>query len=301
LTAIYTYAGGDFTAWVYAYDANWSKWTSNRITFHVNGPANSNPTAEITVSTATSDKINTSTATSGGSVRGGTRAGNVEITPVQVTRGETVNFDIKVSDPDTNLHEKHYVYIDFGDSGGKNLTIDSGSLPYTIPDVSHAYAGGKFTLRVYIYDDKGGWAQMELPIEVAGDPNANPTIEVTPPPFIRTGVPAKFDVNISDVDTFQTSLNVYWDFGDGTGTQWPGNETPNPSTDPVYHTYSTAGSYDVRVYVDDQHGGWVSKQLTVTGVDNSLPQDATQEQLDAANATVNSVCNVANANDYSLL
>jgi len=254
MTTSYTYAGGDFTAWVYAYDQNWRKWTSNRVTFHVNGPANSNPTAEI-ISASTADTT----------TRRGVREGEkIDITaPLKVNRGETINFEITVDDVDT--WNEHQAYIYFGD-GGWMGPIAITATPQTIT-ASHAYAGGNFAFQVYVYDDKGGYAQQQLSIEVSGEPNANPTIEITPPSFIRSGVPATFDVNISDVDTFQTPLTAYWYFGDGT---WSQDQISNPFTNPVSHTYSTAGSYEVWMYVYDNHGGWAYKQLTVTSVDNSL-------------------------------
>jgi hypothetical protein len=252
ITASHTYAGGDFTVWVYAYDNNWRRWTSDRMTLHINGPANSNPTVEIALPTAIS-------ATS---ARRTTRDG-IEITsPLQINRGETVNFDITVNDVD-NFNE-HRVYVSFGD-GGWLGPIAITSVPQTIT-VSHAYAGGNFTLWVYVQDDNGGWVQKDLPIEVSGYPNVKPTIEITSPVIAVAGLPTKLNVNIKDSDTFQTPLKVNWWFGDRT---WSEEEVDNPSTNPVFHIYNTAGIYNVRGNVYDGSGGWASENVTVN-VQNSL-------------------------------
>jgi len=143
VTASYVYAGGDFTAWVYAYDENWSRWTSDQVTIHVNGAVNSNPTAEFisaTITGETATEIDLSSATS-----------------VKLERGQTLNVKVKIDDVDT--WNRHQASVSFGDGGWEQITIPEGSsLPYTA-EISHAYSGGNFVLWLYVQDDKGGWIQ----------------------------------------------------------------------------------------------------------------------------------------------
>ncbi|OQW88580.1 MAG: hypothetical protein BWK78_08165, partial [Thiotrichaceae bacterium IS1] len=283
MTASYTYAGGDFTAWVYAYDRNWSWYTFDRVTIHVNGPANSNPTAEIISATLT-----------------GETATNIDLTttPVKLERGQTVNFKIKIDDVDT--WNQHQAWVSFGDGGSEQIIVPEGSsLPYTV-EVSHAYLGGNFTLWVYIQDDKGGWTQKSLPIEVSGAPNAAPTVdislandtinrrgtrdgsvEITPPGIAYTGVPLKLDVDIRDPDTFQ-SLKAFWNFGDGIyGEQ---ELSSNPFTDPVYHTYEVAGLKDIYVYAYDS--SWA-------GANDSVSVEV-RDTVATTSSVIDPICNVPN-------
>jgi hypothetical protein len=250
----YTYDGGDFTAWVYAYDSDWRRWTSDKVNLHVNGPINSNPTAEIVSATLTSgEEIDIAT------------------TPVKLERGQTVIFKIKIDDVDT--WNQHRVYIDFGGSW-EEITIPEDSTPPYFVEASHTYLGGNFTLWFSVADDKGGWTQTSLPIEVSGEPNADPSVAITLANDAYMGVPLKLDVEITDPDSFQSPLTASWYFGDGMyGNQY----VDNPFSDSLYHTYEEAGLYNIYASVYDNAGGWASDNVSVkvreTVEDTTNPED----------------------------
>ena len=85
-------------------------------------------------------------------------------------------------------------------------------------------------------------------------PNATPTVTAsrTPGGVVDTGEPVAFTATGTDADG--DTLTYAWDFGDG-GTS--AERTPT-------HTFTTAGTYAVKVTVSDGRGGSASETLPVT-------------------------------------
>ncbi|MFP6751324.1 MAG: FG-GAP-like repeat-containing protein [Pirellulaceae bacterium] len=110
--------------------------------------------------------------------------------------------------------------------------------------------------KLWIYENKaidGGVAGNRAPI-----PSFTASLEVGE-------LPVEVDLNASaTIDPDGDPLVYTWNFGDGSD---PGNGIT------LSHTYTTAGSYTLRLTVNDGHGGVVSttRQITVNEVDVTPP------------------------------
>ena len=101
----------------------------------------------------------------------------------------------------------------------------------------------------------------------ADKPHTLPVYEDLTPPMIISasatpnpavvGETVTFSVNATDA--VDTSLDVVWDFGDGT-----------PATTDTTHAYAAAGSYKATVTVTDDAGNSASKSITVVVADNAI-------------------------------
>jgi gliding motility-associated-like protein len=135
------------------------------------------------------------------------------------------------TDPTLNPVQKWY--WDFGD-GGKGKSRKE----------SHTYAaGGSFPVKFAVITAVGCLSDT-----------ARKTIDISAPPVANFSVQSllceKNEVtlrNESTVPPGNTLAKWYWDFGDGT-------KTTNPNGNDVKHTYTTAGSYSVKLEVETSAG-----------------------------------------------
>jgi PKD repeat protein len=168
--------------------------------------------------------------------------------PASGTPPLTVDFEAVGIDPDGDEANITYEW-DFGDGGGQFGR-----------QVSHTYrAAGEYTVTVTATDEDGGSATATLEIEVEDPPgNQAPSVEALADP--KTG-PAPLGVWLTaaprDVEDGNDML-VTWDFDDG---------TPGAGGERVFHTYSSPGTYDATVTVEDKGGlkATATVQVVVTG------------------------------------
>lgn len=82
----------------------------------------------------------------------------------------------------------------------------------------------------------------------------------TPTPPLTSGVSLPFSVTLHDVATFAQTVELTWDFGDGT------IETQSISSSPAArnHTYSSSGNFTVTVTAEHANGGTRAKSAGIT-------------------------------------
>jgi PKD repeat protein len=138
---------------------------------------------------------------------------------------------------------------DFGDP-------DSGDNTGTGPNPAHAYARrGSYTVTLTVTNDAGQTATTTKTVTVDDPPTVSLT--ATPSPTQPT-LPVSFDATAIP-DQGGTIADYSWNFGDGSGTQ-DGGSTPTMS-----HTYTTPGTYSVKVTATDELGitGTTTGHVTV--------------------------------------
>jgi PKD repeat protein len=140
----------------------------------------------------------------------------------------------------------------------------------TEPVVTHVYEkGGEYTVTLTVKDTSGlecDTSTSSQKIKVNTPPQAN----FTGPEAACTGSAVTFDAGVSTDDT-PDALTYSWDFGDGTKAE---GKTANK-------TYAKGGTYQVRLYVNDNAGticsaGMIAKTITV----NSPPVAAAGKSID---------------------
>src|SRR5207248_6296780 len=123
---------------------------------------------------------------------------------------------------------------------------------------SHTYgAGGTYTVRLTVTDDKGGTGSTSQSMTVTAA-NQSPTAAFTPS---CSGLSCSFSDASSDPDGRVVAWS--WSFGDGGSSS-----SQNPS-----HTYGAGGTYTVRLTVTDDDGatGSTSQSVTVTAPNQPPP------------------------------
>ena len=165
-------------------------------------------------------------------------------TPTAGTAPLAVDFNAAAS-TDTDGSISTYSW-NFGDGG----TSASGS-----PTASRTYTtAGTFTVTLTVTDNQGATDSTTRTVTV-NTPNLPPTAAFQ---FLPTGGPAPlfvfFDGSPS-TDPDGAIANYSWDFGDGTGVVT--GKTPA-------HTFATAGTFTVRLTVQDTQGSTASTTQSIT-------------------------------------
>ena len=173
-----------------------------------------------------------------------------------VAPGTSIAFTATGTDADSDTLTYSW---DFGDSTAAS----------TQQNPSHTYAtAGTYTARVTVSDGKGGTGTADIPVTVAvPGTNNNPTVTSarTPTGNVAVGIPVSFTSTGTDPDG--DTLTYAWNFGDSTA---------NGTTQNVTHTFTTAGTYNVVVTVNDGKGGTASATaLAVTVTANRAPTIST--------------------------
>ena len=139
---------------------------------------------------------------------------------------------------------------DFGDGSGTSTSANP-SYTYT--------RSGTYQVTLTATDNDGAKTSVTHAVTIANQP---PTAS-----FKATAnqLAVAFDSSASS-DPENDSLTYAWDFGDGSGTSTAAN--PN-------YTYGTAGTYTVKLTVNDGHGNSAStsRQLTVSAVPADIATD----------------------------
>jgi len=153
-----------------------------------------------------------------------------------------VSFDASGShDPDGNILSYEWDFKD-GNAGGGEI-------------VNHTFSfAGNYNVRLTVTDDKGATDSTTKTITVTEIPNQSPIASFTVTP--ASGVaPLEVYFNASNsYDSDGTIISYAWNFKDGS--------TGNGQT--INHTFSSAGSYNVKLTVTDNEGVTDSTSKIVT-------------------------------------
>ncbi|MCI4323519.1 MAG: PKD domain-containing protein [Thermoplasmata archaeon] len=150
---------------------------------------------------------------------------------------------------------------DVGSVVAMNPTLLYGSSPYTTEwtfgdgqrsnslDAQHMYASpGRYTVTLYANDSAGGSVVDRANVTILLAVGAHASLDV---PFSDVGIGIPFQAN----GTGGSGIFSYlWLFGDGTTSQ---------SASPI-HSYSAAGNFAPRVFVNDSVGGSFNESFPIT-------------------------------------
>ncbi|QTD49922.1 PKD domain-containing protein [Sulfidibacter corallicola] len=174
---------------------------------------------------------------------------NSVVVPRRGVAGEAVTLTVNASDPDG---DDLTIAWDLGDGN----TAEGAS-------VDHTYANaGTYDMTITVTDGKGGRVDERASILIDPAPNRDPVIE-------RLNVPAEAKVEqavtlaVTASDPDGDTLTVTWELGDG--------QTTEGAT--ATHTYTAAGTYQVRVTVSDPQGGSAQSTASIRVIeDQGVPE-----------------------------
>ncbi len=187
-----------------------------------------------------------------------------------LTQGDTLGPLDLASFTDAGVDDTHEVQIWWGD--GSTDTIPDGAIsPVNASHEYLKYVAPGSVIRVRVTDDDGGFAETEIPVEVA---NVAPVVTPGAPSFVEGNSATQTLATITDIGPESFSATVDWDTTDGAG---PEAVLVNYAADPteVYggHAYPDNDTYDAELCVKDNTGAAneeTCKPLTVT-VTNAAP------------------------------
>ena len=161
----------------------------------------------------------------------------VQIKNITVNETETVYVDLIITDKETPK---------------ENLTIKYHGDITKFPWTTDYNSSGVYHSSVEVRDDQGGVTSKSFTITVV-NVNRGPSVKMKKETIsYKTGKIYTFStLNYSDPDG--GTLSLTWDFGDGT----------NASGQMVYHKFSKAGEYRIRVLVADPSGATASDEMTI--------------------------------------
>ena len=161
---------------------------------------------------------------------------------------ETVQFFGSATDTVSDLGKLAYRW-DFGDGNATPYGLSAAA--------SHAYTQkGNYTARLFALDPHMLAGNASVAITVL-DPA--PTCEIAPEDLYRSyaeDAVASYDGTGSDNPSDLQSLLYRWDFGDGNSTDW------GPAT-PASHAYTTQGTFNVTLAVQDDDNDTAESTTTV--------------------------------------
>ena len=140
--------------------------------------------------------------------------------------------------------------------------------------ISHTWhSSGTFVISLKVTDDDGRWDIDDTTVTIAPPNNEAPTKPSQPsgPTTGTTGTTYTYSTSSTDPDG--DTLRYGWDWnGDGTVDTWMGYYTSGQTVSQS-HTWTTSGTYSVKVKAEDEHGGQstFSNALSVTIGGNTGP------------------------------
>lgn len=157
-----------------------------------------------------------------------------------------LTLSVEVWDTPSDLPEI-LVRWDFGDG-----EVAEGRLHTT---VNHTYLDpGDYTVKVTAVDDDGAEGEFQIEVRIVNPPpRGNFTVEGV----LEEDYSLLFRPRLRDTPSHNSSIMVMWDFGDGTTTGW---DVPGP----IYHAYTDAGNYTVRLHARDPLGAESVIERTIT-------------------------------------
>lgn len=155
-----------------------------------------------------------------------------------------------------------------GTPAGFNGTAKGGQPPYswgwnfgdgataTVENPLHAYsAGGAYTVSLQVHDSLGQVAGASLTITIGAGSGCVPPLSISATAAASSGT-APLSVSFLSIPSGGIPLYLFaWTFGDGGQRATTQNAT---------HTYTTAGSYTARVWVNDSNGNSANATVLVS-------------------------------------
>lgn len=170
--------------------------------------------------------------------------------------GEIVTFTASAKDPDGDSLRFTFLFGDDTSAVEQGGHTPPNTLVTFTVEKSYDFAGWK-TARILVDD---GWDTVTTsPLAIDVQPNAAPVVFPLPDVFGMVDEVLTFWADAFDL--YMDDLTYTWDFGDG---------TPLVVGNPVTHAYASAGVYEYRVWVDDQHGYNVTVAANATIRDTIL-------------------------------
>ncbi|HOJ97413.1 MAG TPA: PKD domain-containing protein, partial [Methanospirillum sp.] len=178
----------------------------------------------------------------------------------------------------TGLSGKDWkVKFDFGDGSNSETYSKDGFAEVTQwpGTISHSYSECRdYSVKMDVIDLHGGiyytcTRTVQLPCICTTNPE---------PAFTATAItPSNLTTIITDTSTPSDIIQWTYDFGDGT-TPINFNTTTKPDPFIFTHTYSSCGSYVIKLIVHDAMGCWAETTRTIScGGDNCEPDDIRAE------------------------
>jgi len=221
------------------------------------------------------------TTTTGGSTNTAPETPTKPSGPTAVTVGESGIFISTATDPDGDRIKYGWDWEGDGTVNEWTELVSSG----TQSTWSHTWTtAGTHTVKVKARDEHGsesGWSSGLSVVASEVQTNSPPTAPSTPsgPATANVGTSCVFTSTATDPDGDRIKYGWDWE-GDGTVNEW--TELVSSGTQSTRsHTWTTAGTYSVKIKVQDEHGsesGWspalqviVSSVPTATGTVTADP------------------------------
>jgi hypothetical protein len=184
--------------------------------------------------------------------------------PSSGTVGSTLDYTTSTTDPDGD-----YIYYGLEEDG--DSTSDSWS-PFSFPSGALVTVHitfdsvGTYHYRVQAKDIHGalsGFSSTKT-ITISSGGNNAPQVPSAPsgPTTGTIGVSYSYSTSTTDDDGDQVKYGFDWD-GDDTVDEWSGLQASGTSCS-LSHSWSTAGTYQVKVKAEDEHGAGSSWSPTLT-------------------------------------
>ena len=175
---------------------------------------------------------------------------------ISVTVGESQTFTVKGTDTDGNLKGAKWYLNGALQATHTTLSGSSGTDSW-----SHTFnTAGTYSVEALVFDTENAnsnlvkWTvDVPRPPEAGVPPNIPPDIPGKPTGRTDGIVGKSYTFSTSAIDQDGDQVRYGWDWGDGTAIEWSplGN---SGWTDSRSHTYSSPGTYTIRVKAKDERG-----------------------------------------------